>query len=77
MNVTDQIVERLSTYLGPNTARVAVQTFARKSLGKAPEQVTAADAPALLEALRPMLRTLVGADSTDALLRSLREEVLG
>jgi hypothetical protein len=37
--------------------------------------VTLEQLPALLEALRPMLNTLVGRSSTDALLEQIRREV--
>ena len=69
------IVEALSVYLGPNTARNAVKTFAERSLGLAPEAVTRADCPRLLEALRPMLKTLLGAAQCDAILAKLHREL--
>lgn len=66
---------QLSEYLGPHTARTAIKTFADKSLGKPPEQVTRLDAPKLLAALKPMLRTLLGADECEALLHAIGEEL--
>jgi len=69
------IVEALSVYLGPNTARNAVKTFAERSLGLAPDAVTRQDCPRLLEALRPMLKTLLGTAQCDALLASLSREL--
>jgi hypothetical protein len=69
------IVETLSVYLGPNTARNAVKTFAERSLGLAPEALTRGDCPRLLEALRPMLKTLLGAAQCDALLEKLSREL--
>jgi len=62
------VADRLSPYLGAFNAKVAVKTFAQRSLKLAPEDVTREHLPALLEALRPMLNTLVGRASTDALL---------
>lgn len=59
----DLIVRELEPYLGPNTARTAVRTFAERSLGLRPEALDAAGARRLVEALRPMMRTLLG-DST-------------
>jgi hypothetical protein len=66
------IAEVLTEHLGPSTARTAVRTFSSRALGVPPEHVSAADAPKLLEALRPMLRTLLGPDPADVLLDGLR-----
>ena len=52
--------EQLAVYMGAFTARNAVQMMAKQSAGMAPEQLTQAQIPALLEALGPMLRTLLG-----------------
>lgn len=68
------IADRLSAVLGPNTARVAVRTFSA-NLGLAAESVTRKEAPRLLEALRPVLKTLLGAAESDALLRSVASEL--
>jgi hypothetical protein len=65
----------LARYLGPHTARTALKTFADKSLGKPPEQVTRVDAPKLLMALRPMLRTLIGADECEVVLQQVTREL--
>ena len=65
----------LARYLGPHTARTALKTFSDKSLGKPPEQVTRVDAPKLLQALRPMLRTLIGADECDVVLQQVTREL--
>jgi hypothetical protein len=58
--VSDRIAGRLSRYIGPHTARVAVKTFALRSLGRGPETLTLEDVVPMTHALRPMLRTLVG-----------------
>lgn len=69
------VFRHLSQYLGPHTARTAIKTFAGKSLGKTPEQLTRLDAPSLLAALKPMLRTLIGGDECEALLQEIAEEL--
>lgn len=74
-SVADQVAEQLAPYLGPFNAKVAVKTFSAKALKLAPEAVTSEHLPALLDALRPMLHTLVGQSSTDALLEEIRREV--
>lgn len=74
-SVADIVAARLATYLGPNTGRVAVKTFAQKALGRGPETLTKEDFPKLQDALRPMLRTFVGRAQAEALLRQIAEEV--
>jgi hypothetical protein len=75
LNTIHAVVEaRLAEYLGPNTARNAVRTFARGKLGLEPDTLSVADLPRLSEALRPMLRTLLGAGTADAILARISEE---
>jgi hypothetical protein len=69
------VYKHLARYLGPYTARTAVRTFADRSLQKTPEQITRTDAPILLKALRPMLRTLIGGDECEAVLRDMGKEL--
>lgn len=73
--VADQVAEHLSPYLGPFNAGVAVKTFARRALRREPETLTVADVPVLLEALRPMLHTMVGTLSTQSLLEDIQRRV--
>jgi hypothetical protein len=73
-----QVVEqRLTPLLGPFTARMALKTFAASKLGRAPEQISQADVPALLDALRPMLNTLVGSARAGAVVDALKKELAG
>lgn len=69
------MAEQLSPYIGAFNAKVAVKTFAQRSLKLSPEAVTLEHLPALLEALRPMLNTLVGRSSTEALLEEIQRGV--
>jgi hypothetical protein len=73
--VADRVAARLGVYLGPHTGRVAVKTFAQKALGRGPETLTLMDIPALEQALRPMLRTLVGAARAELVLADIRREL--
>ena len=75
-DVAQTVAQRIAIYLGPHTAKNAVKTFAERALGRAPETLTTADVEPLLTALRPMLRTLVGAAQTDALIKELKRELL-
>ena len=67
--------DRLAVYLGPHTARNALKTFSEKSLGLPPEGISAAQAQKLIEALRPMLKTLVGAAQCERILSQLHIEL--
>ena len=73
--IAGKLIESLSPYLGPFNAQVAVKTFSQKKLNLTPEQLTAKDLPALLDALRPMLKTLVGQDSAEKILKKILAEV--
>jgi hypothetical protein len=71
----EMIFRQLERYLGPHTAKTALKVFADKSIGKRPEEITRIDAPKVLQALRPMLRTLIGADQCDVVLTQLTREL--
>jgi hypothetical protein len=73
--IADQVAEQLGPYLGPFNARVAVKTFCQRAFKLTPEALTIQHLPALLEALRPMLHTLVGRSSTDSLLVQIQRQV--
>lgn len=67
--------DRLAVYLGPHTAKSALRTFADKTLRIPPEQMSAREAQQLVEALRPMLKTLVGAAQCDRIVSQLNLEL--
>jgi hypothetical protein len=71
----ERIEARLATLLGPNTARIAVRTFCERATGLTPEALTPADAPKLLAALRPTLRTLLGAATAERVLEEMSREL--
>lgn len=72
----DIVAQGLSGYLGPHMARTAVKTFAAKALGRPPEMLVRADIEPLLRALRPMLRTLLGAHEADNVIAHLTKEAV-
>ncbi len=69
------VFRHLARYLGPHTAKTALKTFSERSLNKPPEMVTRIDAPKLLQALKPMLRTLIGADECELVLDQVTREL--
>ena len=68
------IADGLAGYLGPHMARNAVKTFSTKALGRPPEKLVHSDIAPLLRALRPMLRTLLGALEADNVIAHLTKE---
>jgi hypothetical protein len=72
--ISERIAARLAPLLGPNMARNATRTFSRRVLLMEPEALTLADVPRLSAALRPALRTLLGAATTEQLLDEIDRE---
>ncbi len=72
--ISERIEARLAPLLGPNMARNATRTFSRRDLLKEPEALTVADVPRLSAALRPALRTLLGAATAEDLLEEISRE---
>lgn len=52
-----------------------MRTFCQRALEIAPEAVTASEAPRLLAALRPSLRTLLGAATAERVLDEMAREL--
>ena len=65
----------LAPYLGQHTAAMAMKTFAKQALGIAPDQLQTPDTPKLLEALRPMLSTLVGKQRAEEIALLIRRDL--
>jgi hypothetical protein len=72
--IRGRIEARLAPLLGPNMARSATRTFCQSALQIEPEALTAANVPRLLAALRPALRTLLGAQAAERLLTEIQQE---
>jgi hypothetical protein len=63
----DRVHRRLEKAIGPHATRLAIKTFAKKSLGVPPDQLRDRDLPVLIRALAPLLRAIgVGAERTAA-----------
>ena len=72
--VAEKVAARIAVYVGPHTARVAVKSFALRKLGRGPESLELEDIPALLAALRPMLRTLIGQSQCELALKRIERD---
>lgn len=65
------ITEELGRLLGPLTARASIRVFSLRVLGVKAEEMKPADVPRVLEGLRPMLMTLLGAEPTEGVIRAI------
>ena len=72
----DVVREQLVQYLGAFTAKNAVQMGA-KQLGTDAEHLTIDKVPALLDALGPMMRTLLGKPTAEKVVEQIRQELAG
>lgn len=72
---TEVVFRELAHYLGPHTARSALRTSSRRALNRDPEALGLEDARPLLDALRPMLRTLLGQARCEDLISNLNREL--
>lgn len=73
--LADRLAAALTPYLGAFNAKVMVKTIAQRSVGVAPEALTADHMSKMLEALGLALCTFVGRASADALVDEIRREV--
>jgi hypothetical protein len=72
---SEVIFQHLVHYLGRHTTRTALKTFCAKAVNKSPDAVTLADMPLVLGALRPMMRTLIGAKECEMILAQVAHEL--
>lgn len=70
----DRIFGELEKFIGPNVTRMAIRTFTKKTLNLAAEDLTASDAPKLIHALRPLLRSMAGEAHAETLIKRLTGE---
>lgn len=75
MTPAEVVRTKLSQYLGPFTAKNAVQMVAKQSIGADAEQMTRAQVPTLIDALGPTLRTLLGKVTAEKLAADIRKEL--
>jgi hypothetical protein len=75
MTPAEVIRAKLSQYLGPFTAKNAVAMVAKQAAGMDAELVTRAQVPALMDALGPTLRTLLGKVAAERVANDIRKEL--
>ena len=75
-SIVELVLDELTHYLGPHAAKKTVDSIAEK-LGKRAEELGRKDAPDLLAALRPTLRTLLGAERGEEVLAKITRELGG
>ncbi len=68
---SERMYRRLVKFLGPHTTRLALKTFSAKAVNAAPEQVTEAQAPEVVRALRPLLRSMLGEAQAEMIVQQL------
>ena len=61
-------------FIGPHTTRLAIKTFAHKTLGVAPNEVRDREVPDLIRALRPLLRSMLGEAQGERIVEQLLAE---
>jgi hypothetical protein len=73
-DTAEKIAAHIAVYLGPHTARAAVKTYAHKALGRGAETLAIEDIPAVIAALRPMLKTFLGRERCETVLKLIEKE---
>ena len=73
-DTAEKIAARVAVYLGPHTGRAAVKPYAQKALGRGAETLRVDDVPAVLAALRPMLKTFLGRERCETVLKIIEKE---
>ncbi|HUR81903.1 MAG TPA: hypothetical protein VM733_14150 [Thermoanaerobaculia bacterium] len=74
-SVVSVFSRHLATYIGQHTAPMAIKTFAKQALGMTPEQLKTPDTTKLLDAMRPMLSTLLGKQQADEVATLIRRDL--
>jgi hypothetical protein len=63
-SLAEVVVAKLSVHVGPHVAKMMTRSFSKKSAGG--EALSAAQLPAFMEEIRPMLTVLIGKAATEA-----------
>lgn len=73
-SVAEIFAKHLAAYIGQHTAPMAIKTFAKQALGVTPDKVNRSDAGKLLDAMRPMLNTLLGKEHAEQVATLIRRD---
>jgi hypothetical protein len=74
MAIKERVEAIVATYLGRSTAESAVRISAKTWLGIVPEALAAGHEARFCDGLKPMLRTLLGAEVSAVVIDRVREE---
>ena len=69
--IADIVIGKLSVHIGPNVARMAIRTFAKKTGAPSADALSAADLPGLIQEMRPILNVMIGKTPADAVLTDI------
>jgi hypothetical protein len=69
--IAETVIAKLSVHLGPNVARMALKSFARKVGVQGHDQLTAAHLPRLIEDIRPMLNVMIGKGPSESVVAEI------
>jgi len=69
--IADIVIGKLAVHIGPNVAKMALRTFAKKTGASSADALTAADLPALIQEMRPILNVMIGRMPADAVLTDI------
>jgi hypothetical protein len=72
---SELLIARLGSYLGPDMARSAVNTFCKRQVGVAPESLKSNQVLLVLPSLKAMLTTLVGTTNAQNIVAQLSQEL--
>jgi hypothetical protein len=69
--IADSVIAKLAVHLGPNVAKMSLKGFLKKAGIATPDLLTAAQIPALVEEIRPMLNVMIGKEATQIVLAEI------
>lgn len=73
--VADVFSRHMGASVGQHTVAMALKMFAKQAIGVPPDQVQIGDAMKLLDAMRPMLNTLLGSQKSEQVVQLIRRDL--
>lgn len=69
--ISEIVIGKLSVHIGPNVAKMALRTFAKKAGVPSADDLSAAHLPGLIQEMRPILNVMIGRTPADAVLTDI------